>query len=172
MATIRTTGYNTAAKVRNPVYTVGKQYRTVPARAALATASMTNGDILILAGPLTYSERIARILSPNATPALTAATDAKLGFFQMKAGVPALIKAGSDALLWNGVSFASALTARDLLFGLNASLDSTKNIGELLAQGVDQEPAGGVFLGLTFVTKPSNDGVLDLDVQIEEATTV
>jgi len=37
--------------------------------------------------------------------------------------------------------------------------------------GADQEPAGGVFLGLTFPTKPSVNGTLDLEVWIEEATT-
>lgn len=169
MATIRTTGF--VAKPRNPVYSVGKQYRTVPAGAALVSTAMTNGDILILAGPLTYSERIARVMSPNATPALTAAADAKLGFFQMVAGVPKVIKSGSDALLWTSATLVSSLSARDLLFHFNSALDATKNIGELLAQGVDQEPAGGVFLGLTFVTKPSANGTLDLDVVIEEATT-
>lgn len=169
MATIRTTGF--VAKPRNPVYSLGKKLQIVPAQASLVSASMTDGDILILAGPLTYGDRIARILSPNATPALTSATNAKLGFFQMKNGQPALIKAGSDALLWNGVTFASSLSARDLLFHFNSSLNATQNIGELLAQGPDQEPAGGVFLGLTFPTKPSVNGVLDLDVVIEEATT-
>jgi len=170
MATIRTTGYT--AKPRNPIYTTGKQYRTIPARAALVTASMADGDIVELGGPFTYSDRIARVLTPNASPALTSATNAKLGFFKKNSlGVLTLIKAGSDALLWNGVTLAAALSARDLLFSLNASLDSTKNIGDLLAQGDDQEPIGGVFLGLTFPTKPSVDGVLDLDVVVEEATT-
>lgn len=170
MATFRTTGF--FAKPRNPIYTVGKEYRTVPARAALLTASMANGDIVELGGPFTYSDRIARVLSPNATPALTAAADAKLGFFMKDSqGALKLIKAGSDALLWNGASFVASVSARDLLLHFNAALDTTKNIGELLAQGFDQEPNGGVYLGLTFPTKPSVDGVLDLDIKVEEATT-
>lgn len=170
MANQRTTGFT--AKPRNPDYTVGKKHRTVPARAALVTASMADGDTVELGGPFTYGDRIARVLTPNASPALTAATNVKLGFFMKGAdGTLALIKTGSDALLWNGVTLAAALSARDLLFDRNSSLDSTKNIGELLAQGADAEPQGGVYLVMTFPTKPSVDGVLDLDVMVEEATT-
>jgi hypothetical protein len=170
MATFRTTGFT--AKPKNPVYTVGKKYRTVPARAALLTASMTNGDIVELAGPLTYGERIARISTPNASPALTAAADSKLGFYyKANDGTLTLIKSGSDALLWTGATLAAALSTRDLLMHFTPALDTTKNIGELLGQTHDQEPAGGVYLGLKFPTKPSVDGVLDLEVMIEEAST-
>lgn len=170
MTTFYTTAF--AAEPRNPMNSVGKKYRSIPARAALVTASMANGDTLVLAGPFTYSQRIARILTPNVSPALTAAADAKLGFMTKDAlGALKAIKSGGDAVLWNGVTLASALTTRDLLYSLNSSLDSTKNIGELLAQGADQEPANGVFLVLTFPTKPSVDGVLDLDVVVEEATS-
>ncbi len=171
MAEIRTKGF--IDKPRNPSNSVGKKFRTVPAYAALLTAGMTNGDILTLAGPLTFGERIARVFSPNATPALTAAADAKLGFFQrdQASGALKLIKAGSDAVLWNGVTLAASLSARDLLTSLNAALNQSLNIGELLALGADQEPAGGVFLGLTFPTKPSVNGTLDLEIWIEEATT-
>lgn len=165
---LRTTGFT--AKPRDPVYSVGKKYRTIPARASLVTTSMTNADMLVLAGPLTYADKIARVISQNATPALTAASDNDLGFFYKKAD-GTFVAIDSD-ILWDGVSLVSALSTRDLLFGLNTSLDSTKNIGELLGKGVDQEPVGGVFLGLTFNVKPSNDAVLDLDVLVEEATTV
>lgn len=165
--TYRTTGYT--AKPRNPVYSVGKQYRTIPARISLTNASMTNGDLWIMAGPFTYADRIARVFSPNATPALTAAADNDLGFFYKK---PDGTFAELDKdILWDGVTLAAALSTRDLLFNLNASLDSTKNIGELLGKGDDQEPFGGVYLGLTFNTKPTADGALDLDVVVEEATT-
>lgn len=171
MAEIRTAGF--IAKPRNPVYTVGKKIRTIPAYASLLTASMANGDVLNLGGPFTYGDRIARVFSPNATPALTAAVDTKLGFFMrdQASGALKLVKAGSDALLWTGQTLATALSARDLLANLSAALDQTKNIGELLAMGADQEPAGGIFLGLTFVTKPSVNGILDLEVWVEEATT-
>jgi hypothetical protein len=170
MANQRTAGF--IAKPRNPEYTVGKKHRTVQATAALVSASMTNGDTLELAGPLTFDARIARVFTPNASPALTAAADVKLGFFYKDTnGNLVLIKAGSDAVLWNGVTLASALSTRDLLLGLNSSLDTTKNIGDLLAMTTDQEPAGGVYLVMTFPTKPSVNGTLDLDIVIEEATT-
>jgi len=114
MANQRTAGF--IAKPRNPAYTVGKKFRTVQATAALVTASMVNGDTLELAGPLTYDERVARVFTPNASLALTAAADFKLGFFYKDTnGNLVLIKAGSDAVLWNGVTLAAALTTRDLL---------------------------------------------------------
>lgn len=170
MANQRTAGF--IAKPRNPFYTVGKKTRTITATAALVTASMTNGDTLELAGPLTFDERVARVLTPNASPALTSAADVKLGFFYKDSlGNLVLLKAGSDALLWNGVTLAAALTARDLLFDRNPTLVSTANIGDLLVMGSDQEPAGGVYLVMTFPTKPSVNGTLDLDIVIEEATT-
>jgi hypothetical protein len=171
MAELRTKGFTD--KPRNPSNSVGKKFRTVPAYAALLTASMVNGDILTLAGPLTFGERIARVVTLNASPALTSATDAKLGFFMRNPsdGTLKLIKAGSDALLWNGVTLAASLSTRDLLTSLNSALNQSLNIGELLQMGADQEPAGGVFLGLTFPTKPSVNGTLDLEVWIEEATT-
>lgn len=168
MAVIKTAGVT--AKPRNPVYTVGKKLRTVNAVVTLVSANMANGDIVELAGPFTLSSRIARIISPASTPALTAATDAKLGFFKKNsAGALVVVNTGSDAVLWNGVTLATAISGNILLV-LNSSLDKFKTIGELLALGEDNEPSGGVYLGLTFPTKPTAGGTLDLDIVIEEAT--
>lgn len=171
MTNFRNTGF--IAKPRNPVYTVGKKYRTIPARAALLTASMVNGDTFELGGPFTSSDRIARIFTPNATPALTGATDSKLGFMKKVGGVLTILTnvANANQVLWNNATLAAALSSRDLLTSINTALNTTLNIGELLGLGPDQEPDGGYFLVLTFPTKPSVDGVLDLEVWFEEATT-
>lgn len=169
MAVIKTTG--ALAKPRDPMYGTGKAMRKINAQASLVAASMANGDILELAGPFTFDSRIDRVFSPNATPALTAATDSKLGFFKKNAdGSLSVIKSGSDALLWTGATLATSLSARDLLMSFTPALDRTKSIGELLAMGRDQEVTGGVWLGLTFPTKPSVNGTLDLDIEVEEAT--
>lgn len=171
MANQRTAGF--IAKPKNPVYQVGKKLRTVPAYASLVTASMTNGDTVELAGPFNFDARIHRVLSPNASPALTSAANAKLGFmYKDSTGAFKVVNAGSDAVLWNGVNLASSVSARDLLLNYNAALDQTKNIGQLLALNNDVSPAGGVYLVLTFPTKPSVNGILDLDIIVEEATTV
>ena len=170
MPTFRTTGYT--AKPRNPLYTVGKHFTKVHAHKALVSADLTNGDIIELAGAMSFKDRVHAVFTPNASPALTAATDAKLGFFKKDLdGALSVIQTGSDALLWNGVTLAAALSTRDMLLSLNTALDTTKNIGELLGLGVDKEPVGGVFLGLTFPTKPSVDGVLNVEIDIEKATT-
>jgi len=170
MANQRTAGF--IAKPKNPEYTVGKKHRTVQSTFSLVTASMADGDTVELAGPLTFDDRVARIFSPNATPTMTAATNAKLGFFYKDTnGNLVLIKAASDAVLWNGVSLVTSVSARDLLLHYNSSLDTTKNIGDLLALGTDSEPSGGVYLVLTFPTKPSVNATYDLDISIEEATT-
>lgn len=138
----------------------------------MLTASLANNDQLILAGPFTFDERIDAIMTHNASPALTAAV-ANLGFMYMSGdGTLVEIKSGGSSVLWSATTaLQAALSTRDLLMSINTGLNTTQNIGELLALGTDQEPAGGVYLVLTFTTKPSVDGVLDVDVMVEEANT-
>lgn len=170
MANFNTVGFT--AKPRNPVYLVGKQFRTIPARAALVAANLTNNDTVTLAGPFTFADRIDQLFTPNASPALTSSVS-NLGFMTKDSlGNLAAITTGGATVLWNGVAtLATAQSTRDLLLTGNSALNTTQNIGELLGLGADQEPANGVFLVLGFPTKPSADGTLDLRVVVEEATT-
>jgi hypothetical protein len=166
MATYRSNGFT--AFPENPDYSGGKKFRTVFFEKTITAAGAAANDLYIIAGPMGYDDKIAAIR--GATPALTSAADNDLGFYKKKEdGTFAAIDAD---ILWDGVTLASALTYRELLGTLNTSLDRTKSIGGLLGVGSDQEPAGGVYLGLLVKTaSTATSEVLKLEVVIEEAST-
>lgn len=161
---------------KNPMYQNGKKMRKVNAKFTFPTTGNI-GDQYVLAGPLTLDDRISRIYS-QAMAALTSATSWNLGFYYSKdqlataAGlVP--VKASGGNELWSGVDLTTAVTTfLDVLTKKNGSLDNTKAIRDLLSFGPDQEPVGGIYLVLTNTTTANTaGGVVDLDVEIEEATT-
>ena len=167
MTTFNTVGYT--AKSRNPLYSGGKMLRCVHAELFVDASELTDGDVFVLARNLPVGARIHRIMSPNATPALTAAADNDLGFYKENSeGV--LVAIDADILV-DGGDLSSALSTRDLLNNLNTSLDQTATIGDLLSLQADTAPTGGVFLCMTMNTKSTADGTLDLDVVIEMPTT-
>lgn len=160
------------AQPRNPRFESGKRTRTVEYEGTFTAANSAIGDKCVLAGPLRFGDRIAAIRPGGAgTPALTSASDNDLGFFYKKSD-GTLVELDAD-ILWNGVSLASALTHPNLLTALNASLDASKNIGQLLSKGDDQEPHGGVYLVLTTNVANTATGplLLRLFIDIDEATT-
>lgn len=165
------TSIGATAFPKNPMYGVGKKMRKVNYKETFATTG-TNGDQHILAGPLSIDDRISRIYTQRMA-ALTSATDANLGFYYKKAdGTYAVVKSGGGNELWSGVSLASAVTTfLDVLTNKNSSLDNTKAIRDLLSLGPDNEPVGGIYLVLTTPTAQSAGGVVDLDIEIEKATT-
>lgn len=161
---------------RNPMYSVGKKMRKVNSKFTVPTTGAI-GDQYILAGPLSLDERVSRIYT-QAMAALTSATTWNLGFYYSKdnlatqAGL-APVKASGGNELWSGVSLVTAVTTfLDVLTNKNSSLDNTKSIRDLLSYGPDQEPIGGVYLVLTNTTTANTaGGTVDLDIEIEEATT-
>jgi hypothetical protein len=160
------------AQPKNSRFESGKTTRTVEFEASVTAANSDAGDKFILAAGLSFADRVAAIRPNSAgTPALTGATDTDLGFFY-KNEDGTYVALDAD-VLWNGVTLASALTSPNLLTTLNASLDASKNIGQLLGLGNDQEPAGGVYLVMT--TNNANTAVgpllLRLAIDIDEATT-
>lgn len=160
------------ASPRNPRFESGKQPRVVDFQASITAANSANGDKIVLAGPLSFDDRIAALRTGGqGTPALTSAADNDLGFWY-KDNAGNLVELDKD-ILWNGITLASAVTYPDLLTGFNASLDRSKNIGQLLGKAADQEPAGGVYLVLQTNTANSATGplLLNLFVDIDEATT-
>lgn len=168
------TTYNSIGRVafpRNPQYTVGKTMRKVPAKFVVPTTGV-NGDQYILAGPLTLDDRVSRIYS-NGLVALTSATACNLGFYYMNGqGTLVPMKTGGGNELWSGVSLATASTVfMDYLTAKNPALDNTKALKDLLALGSDQDVFGGIFLVLTLTVANTAGGTIDLDVEIEEATT-
>lgn len=171
------TGVGRAAYPKNSQYSIGKNMRKVPFKQVVPTTGAA-GDQYVLAGPLTLDDRISRIYA-NALPALTTATDSKLGFYYSKdnlatqAGLVPL-KTGGGNELWSAVSLAAADTVfKDQLTAKNASLDNTKAIRDLFSpvMGPDQSPFGGVYLVLTLPTANTAGGTLDLDIEIEESST-
>lgn len=166
MATYRSNGFTEYPD--NPANSSGKKLKSVYFEATIAAATNENGDVWILSGPHSYDDKIAAVI--GSTPAFTSATDNDLGFFKKKED--GTFEAIDADILWDGVDLSSALSYRELLGTLNTSLDRDDNIGTLLGQGSDQEPVGGVYLGLTMNTASSAASVdLKLEVQIEEATT-
>lgn len=168
-------GVGRAAFTRGPMYSVGKKMRKVNFKQVVPGTGVA-GDQYVLAGPLTLDERISRIYA-NGLVAISSVTGANLGFYYSKdnlasqAGL-AVVKSGGGNELWSGVSLTSAVTAFiDLLTSKNSSLDNTKSIRDLLALGPDYEPAGGVFLVLTFPQQNTAGGTIDLDIEIEEGTS-
>lgn len=160
------------AAPNNPRFESGKRTRTVEYSGTFTAANSAIGDKCVLAGPLRLSDRISAIRPGGAgTPALTSATDNDLGFFYKNEDGD-MVELDAD-ILWDGVTFASALTHPNLLTALNTSLDHSKNIGELLGMGPDKEPFGGVYLVLTTNVANTATGplVLQLFVDIDEATT-
>jgi hypothetical protein len=172
MTTFRADGV--ANQPYDSLYQSGKKLRTVQFSKTLTSGTSSAGDLFILAGPMSFDDKIKGIIA--STPALTSANDNDLGFFKKNAdGTFTALKtsAGASAkdLLWNGVDLSSALSYRELLYTLNTSLDEEKTIGELLGLGSDQEPDGCVYLGLTTnVANTAATARLILDVQIAEAT--
>lgn len=157
---------------RNPRFEGGKTNRVVDFQTAISAANSANGDKIVLAGPLQFGDRIAAIRSGGqGTPALTSAADNDLGFWYKKQD-GTLVELDKD-ILWDGITLAAAVTYPDLLTGFNAALDMSKNIGQLLDKGADQEPAGGVYLVLQTNTANSAAGPLQLrlSIEIDEATT-
>lgn len=174
-ALIRSLGYTNFG--RNPMYRTGKELATVGFRVTAATTGNA-GDQYILGGPFTLDDRIARII-PWLSAALTGATSCNIGFYKSTDNgatignlSPVVASGGNE--IWSAVDFHLAPTlGLDLITAKNSSLDTTKAIRDLLGStiGSDQEPPGGVFLVLTLTNANSAGGVLDWDIQIEEATT-
>lgn len=166
MATgIRSNGFTEYPK--NPANSSGKKLKSVFYEKTILTGA--GADTLhILSGPHSYDDKIAAV--KGATPALTSATDNDLGFWKLEED-GTFTEIDAD-ILWDGVSLAAALTYRELLGTLNTALDRDDNIGTLLGKSSEEEPVGGVYLGLlihTASTAASED--LKLEVVIEEATT-
>jgi hypothetical protein len=151
---------------RNPANSVGKQERSVRYEKTIATGAGTN-TLHILSGPHTFDMKINAIL--GVTPALTSANDNDIGFWKKEAD-GSFTELDADILV-DGIDLSSAGVYRDLL-AANASLDRDDNIGTLLGKGSDQEPAGGVYVGLLVkVASTAASEVLRLETRIEEATT-
>lgn len=160
------------AQPSNPRFMSGKKTRTVEFEGTFTAANSAIGDKCVLVEGLSFADRIAAVRPKGqGTPALTSAADNDLGFFYRT--VDGTLKELDADILWNGITLASAVTYPDLLTGFNASLDNSKNIGQLLGLGNDHPANGTVCLVLTTNVANTATGplLLRLAVDIDEATT-
>ena len=157
----------------NPYYLTGKSVSTVGAKFTFPGTGNI-GDQYVLAGPLSVDMRVSRIY-PCQYATLTAAV-ANLGFYYStdnlatQANLKPVVSGGGNEL-WSAVSISSSTLGADMLTGKNSSLDNTKAIRDLLSIGPDKEPIGGVYLVLTLTTANTAGGVVDVDLEIEDAPT-
>lgn len=160
---------------RNPAFSGGDKLRKVNSKFVVPGTG-TAGDQYVLTGALSIDHRVSRMYA-NGLVALAGVTGANLGFYYSKdnlatqAGlVP--VKTGGGNEIWSGVNLTAAVTTFfDLLTNKNAAYDNTKAIRDLLLLGPDAEPIGGIYLVLTFPQQNTTGGTIDLDVELEEATT-
>lgn len=159
-----------AAKPNNSLYQTGKMLTTVHTDILVDVSEVSDGDLFVLADNLSLTDRIHRLFSPEAVPALTAADDNDFGFYRYDKDNN-LIAVDADILI-DGADLSSSIAQGDLL-RLNSSLDRTKTIGELLSLDADDEYFKGLALVMTMNTAATTtDQSLDLDVIIEKATTL
>lgn len=158
----------------NPYYKTGKELVTVGAKFTVPGTGNI-GDQYVLAGPLSLDDRIARIWFGQFA-ALTSAS-ANLGFYKSidnlatQANLTPYVTGGGNEL-WSAVSLATAPTSgADLLTSKNTGLNNTLAIRDILGIGPDHSVVGGVFLVLTLTAANTAGGVIDMDIEIEEATT-
>ena len=161
-----------ASQPNNPSFVTGSKTRTVQYECIFTAANSNAGDKCELVKGLGTADRISAIRPSGAgTPALTSAANNDLGFFY-EDSTGALVELDAD-ILWDGVTLASALTHPNLLTALNASLDASKNIGQLLGIGHDHPANGSICLVLKTNTANTATGplYLRLFIDIDEATT-
>lgn len=150
----------------NTAFTVGKAPKVVSNDTLVDVSELTNGDTFELA-QVGLSDRISAIV--GTIPALTAAVDNDLGFYT-KNEAGELVAIDAD-ILWDGVDLSSISAYADQLIAKNATLDTTKTVGDHLSLGEDQSYNYGIFLVLTMNTKATTtDGTFHLKVHIEEGT--
>lgn len=157
---------------RNPMATVGKELRTTRFSKTVTSGTSAAGDVFILGGPYTMGDRISGIIGANV--ALTSATSCDLGFWVVaQDGVTFTpYSTAASTALWSAVTLAAAITYQDLLSNLNAALDRTKNIGQLLSLAPDKDVPNGLYLGLRFNNaNTAASVVIDWKIEVEQATT-
>jgi len=163
------------AKPLDPSFTVGKKVRTV--NAVINTGSTSaNGDVYILAKGLPATARIAGIFLPKGSAAVTGLSDVDFGFYASHTsesldGNGNLVVNNTvidkDALA-DGVTFASAKGAIDLLGDNVSNFDPTKSIGELCSLSAQDFPAHGVDVCATLNAVGTATGKIYVNILVAE----
>ncbi len=153
MTKLDTNGYT--AEPLNPVYSTGKQFKTVVAEI---TTTATAKDVIVLARGLQPTAIIRGIRFPRGTAATSGLSDVDIGFYRNN-GTVAL---DADALA-DGVSFATANANTYDVLGKNISnYDHTKTIADMLGVSNTAAPTGGYEVCLTQNTSAAATLYLEL----------
>ncbi len=161
------------AKPLDPMFTVGRELRTVQAQIAIG-ASSANNDVIILAKGISPTARVVRIMLPKGSSALTGCT-VDIGLYKMQKNISAeettdlateYVAIDEDCLV-DGQSFATAMNNVDIVGANISSFDHTADLATL-AQA-KEFPSGGYAIGAKLVAKGSVNGNIELDILIEQA---
>lgn len=154
---------NYGNKPKDAAVTRGRQMTIVPAQVLedISELDTTNVFKLCIVSPDTVVRRIHAI---SGVVAHAAAADNDFGFYaENQDGT--LVELDKDILL-DGISFTTAIAARDLL-GLNSSLNRDKTVRELLGKTFEFNREK-IWLCMTMNTKETTaDKTLDLDIMLE-----
>ena len=160
------------AKPLDPMFTVGRVLRTVQAQIAIG-ASSADGDVVILAKGVPPTARVARIMLPAGSSALTGCT-VDIGLYKMKKNISAeettdlateYVAIDEDCLV-DGQSFATAMNNVDIVGANISSFDRTADLATLA--NAKEFPSGGYAIGAKLVTKGSVTGNIELDILVEQ----
>ena len=160
------------AKPLDPMFTVGRVLRTVQAQIAIG-ASSADGDMVILAKGVPPTARVARIMLPAGSSALTGCT-VDIGLYKMKKNISVeettdlateYVAIDEDCLV-DGQSFATAMNNVDIVGANISSFDRTADLATLA--NAKEFPSGGYAIGAKLVAKGSVIGNIELDILIEQ----
>lgn len=173
MATIENPFYT--ANPLDPMFTVGKELRTVQAKIDI-TAGSANDDVIILAKGVPAAARVVHIMLPKGSTALTGAS-VDIGLYRMQKNLSVegdgeyspveYVEIDGDCLV-DGQSFATALNNVDILGANVSSFKETANLATLANAAAGEEPSGGYVIGAKLAAKGTATGSIYLDVVIEQ----
>lgn len=159
----------------DPMFTVGKELRTVQAKIDI-TAESADNDVIVLAKGIPAAARVVHIMLPKGSTALTGAS-VDIGLYRMRKNLSVseddeyspveYVEVDGDCLV-DGQSFASALNNVDILGANISSFKEIANLATLASASTGEEPSGGYVIGAKLAAKGSATGSIYIDVVIEQ----
>lgn len=159
----------------DPMFTVGKELRTVQAKIDITGDSAAN-DVIVLAKGIPAAARVVHIMLPKGSTALTGVS-VDIGLYRMRKNLSVsedeeyspveYIEVDGDCLV-DGQSLATALNNIDILGANIASFKETANLATLASASAGEEPSGGYVIGAKLAAVGEVTGSVYLDVVIEQ----
>lgn len=158
----------------DPMFTVGKELRTVQAKIDITEGSAAN-DVIVLAKGIPAAARVVHIMLPKGSTALTGAS-VDIGLYRIQNNLSVAggeyspveyVEIDGDCLV-DGQSFATALNNVDILGANITSFNETANLATLANAAAGEEPSGGYVIGAKLAAKGTATGSIYLDIVIEQ----